>query len=217
MKNKNITREVSRKWFITFNDPVFEDIDLVKILEDMLDSKILRYAIFQRHQIELEKEHIDLFILLNYSVHFKSLKEKFDAAFIKPVYLPLSECRFYVLEKEDFDYMPYEIGSFEDKNENWLESQIINIKCADWKFEFHDCLFGTLGQTRKIEKRLVVENTADINELKKTIVHELFHAYFLECGLVDYCNDEVLVNWLDQHFFEVYNQVEKILKNKGEK
>lgn len=31
---------------------------------------------------------------------------------------------------------------------------------------------------------------------KKVIRHEIVHAFFHESGLLDYCSDEVLVNWM---------------------
>lgn len=100
-----------------------------------------------------------------------------------------------------------------------MENKVVNIKGQAYQVEFLNdlCSFGLCGQTRKVEKKILIDNTDDIEDLKKIIVHELFHAYFHECGLIDYCNDETLVRWLESNFFEISEKYEEIMNCGGNK
>ena len=48
------------------------------------------------------------------------------------------------------------------------------------------------------------ENVENLIEYKKKILrHELIHAFFHECGLRDYCEDEVLVDFIAAQFHKL--------------
>lgn len=68
----------------------------------------------------------------------------------------------------------------------------------------NDSSCGYLGETDIIKKTIII-NESDNNNISEAIFHELLHAYFYECGLVDYYKDENLIYWLTF-------MVEKIVK-----
>lgn len=78
------------------------------------------------------------------------------------------------------------------ENEIDIKGCIYKVEYVDKPFEFN----GTLADaTIDTDKRLITinRNAKDVNRL---IRHELIHAYFDECNLPCYSNDEILVNWL---------------------
>lgn len=46
----------------------------------------------------------------------------------------------------------------------------------------------------------------------QVIRHEVIHAFFAESGLVEYGNDEVLVDWMAKQLPKIQETVEKIIK-----
>ena len=212
MKNKNESR-TSDKWLLTFNNLDFNDSELVKVLEDMLDSEILKYAVFQRFSSRSGKEHIVLFMLLNDFVDKETLSERFRADNFEICRGKIDDCRKYVMRKNYYSIIPYEIGSLE-KSKKQLEDKTINIKGIEYNIKFQDYLGSSLGVTRPILKEIVIENTENIDDLKDVIVHELIHAYFYECGLQQYYDDEILVTWLGRHFCEISNQLENLIQRR---
>lgn len=94
------------------------------------------------------------------------------------------------------------------------ENKTINIKGVDYNFEFRDYLGDASGVTRCISKKIIIVNDENIDELKKTIFHELLHAFFFECGLMQYFEDEILVTWLDRHFVEISGIIENLIKGR---
>lgn len=97
---------------------------------------------------------------------------------------------------------------------NELINKAIKIKGVPYFVEFVEDLHGCLGLTDGKAKHIIIENNGDLKEIKKTIVHELFHAFFNECGLIEYSNNELLVNWLEQHYFEIQKLLNFIVDNK---
>ena len=43
-----------------------------------------------------------------------------------------------------------------------------------------------------------------VKSQNETLVHELIHAFFFEAGLVEYCSDETLVDFIAQQFPKLY-------------
>jgi len=90
------------------------------------------------------------------------------------------------------------------------------IKVFDTKYTVRDIadkgfqikMIDKLGYTELYSKEIVLDNLSNhpmavnnIIELKKKVLrHELFHAVFHECGLTNYCDDEVLVEFLAGQF-----------------
>ena len=90
-------------------------------------------------------------------------------------------------------------------------NKVVKIKGTPYFVEFVDELIGYEGLTNSKEKHIIIENNSDLKEIKKTIVHELFHAFLDECGLVEYSNNELLVTWLENHYFDIQKTLNKIL------
>lgn len=68
------------------------------------------------------------------------------------------------------------------------------------------------GYTELYSKKIIIrtgyeddpENVENLIEYKKKILrHELIHAFFHECGLRDYCEDEVLVDFIAAQFHKL--------------
>lgn len=93
-------------------------------------------------------------------------------------------------------------------------TKVIRVKGIDYTIMFVDKLINICGLTDSKNKEIYIEIDEDKEEMNKTIIHELIHAFFDECGLKSYSNDEVLVNWLECNFFEIYNQFEKCILKK---
>lgn len=78
---------------------------------------------------------------------------------------------------------------------------------------------GADGLAELYSKKLIVNKDIicddprvidNINEyIKKVARHEMIHAYFHESGLDDYCNDEVLVDWLAIQLPKIFESVNK--------
>lgn len=64
------------------------------------------------------------------------------------------------------------------------------------------------GRISNIKKE--IELTDD--QLEETILHELMHAYFFECGATKYCNDENLHTIIGRCAIEIIKNYHKILK-----
>lgn len=79
----------------------------------------------------------------------------------------------------------------------------MQIKGQEYKTHFFKDNRGFEGLTRTDTKDIFIKVDEDENETKKTIIHELLHAYFFECGLVGYCSDETLVHFLEGIYFDL--------------
>lgn len=68
---------------------------------------------------------------------------------------------------------------------------------------------NTVGQVDFVNKVIKIRKS-DITSID-TISHELFHAYFRECGLKDESVDEDLIWWLGYHFEDILKNVNYIV------
>ena len=109
MKNKN-ENKISDKWLLTFKDFNFKDCDLVEILEDMLDSEVLKYAVFQRFGSRNGKEILYLFCYLNFKVTTGTILERFNPESLENFVGNVEFVRKYILRKNYYSSVPYEIG-----------------------------------------------------------------------------------------------------------
>lgn len=99
-----------------------------------------------------------------------------------------------------------------------MKKQTLTIKGQPYKLIFKngcflddDCV--CLGITDKVNKEIIINISNDTNYLR-TLLHELMHAYFWECGLSDYCCDETLVDWLALQLpqtSDTYNQCRDLI------
>lgn len=69
-------------------------------------------------------------------------------------------------------------------------------------------LIDSNGYVDIIKKEIVLDKTN--KRLRKTIIHELVHAFFYESGIEKYFNDELLVNWISLQFDKILNVVEQV-------
>ena len=60
----------------------------------------------------------------------------------------------------------------------------------------------------------VTRNTSAIEDMgaDQVIRHEVINAFFAESGLIEYGNDEVLVDWMAKQLPKIQETVEKIIK-----
>lgn len=86
---------------------------------------------------------------------------------------------------------PYKIKVLEDRNE----------------------FLNFYGKTCFKEKEILLAQNKDLEEFKKTLFHELIHAYLGECGLAQYYNDEILVSWLENTYFKLITSLNNVLYN----
>lgn len=90
-----------------------------------------------------------------------------------------------------------------EKQQNYLI-----IKGTKYTLEFFKESRNYSGETNFIEKTVSVEALQSKYELKKIIYHELLHAYFYECGLIQYAKDETLVYFLENMLFEILDNLD---------
>ena len=88
----------------------------------------------------------------------------------------------------------------------------INIKGQPYTICYVKNLYGSYGLTDNQNKFIYIQQTKDVFELQKTIIHELTHAYFYECGLVEYSANEILAYWLESHFNQINESFIKIIQ-----
>lgn len=96
------------------------------------------------------------------------------------------------------------------------EQKYIDIKGNYYSINFFTDERDYLGRTDfKNKEILVYINQCDL-EIAKTIHHELMHAYFYECGLLDFAHNEILVTFLGETFLEILDNqgaIEDYAKN----
>lgn len=88
----------------------------------------------------------------------------------------------------------------------------LQIKGTTYKVQLYKN-FGYSGETNIKEKTISIEADEDLEELRRTIMHELLHAYFFECGLNCFCNNETLISWLEKHIDEICKLSDDVLNN----
>ena len=88
----------------------------------------------------------------------------------------------------------------------------IKVKGVTYRVNLVDDIDGSssiVGQTDFVNKVIKIRKS-DITSID-TISHELFHAYFRECGLKDESVDEDLIWWLGYHFEDILKNVNFIV------
>lgn len=106
-------------------------------------------------------------------------------------------------------------------------ARVLKIDIKGIKYDFH--LVDIIGNDSNIEgetntrdKTIYIKKDNDIDNLGKTILHEMYHALFYECGRPCECRDEELIEFLSYNFYYmtykfnlVVDKFEKLIK--GEK
>lgn len=89
----------------------------------------------------------------------------------------------------------------------------LNVKGVNYRVKLVDLIDNDskiLGQTRHSDKTILIKKSE--KDSVDTIAHELIHAYFYECALSCYNDDETLVSWLGFHFGDLVENVLSVLK-----
>ena len=73
-----------------------------------------------------------------------------------------------------------------------IKGCLYEVEYVDKPFEFK----GTLADATVDNNEKLITINRNAKDADRLIRHELIHAYFDECNLPCYSNDEVLVNWL---------------------
>lgn len=94
----------------------------------------------------------------------------------------------------------------------------VNIKGTNYNVAFKnhiaDCADGViLGRTNHDYYSIEIKNNRTFYDTCKTIVHELLHAYFYQCGLFSQCDDEDLVKWIESQYFDILDSFIEIFKS----
>ena len=95
----------------------------------------------------------------------------------------------------------------------------LNIKGNEYDIIFENDVFLSSyknqildGECSSIDGTIRINKNNDDYNLDRLILHEIIHAYFYECGLPYYSNDETLVNWIAQNIQDIYSNFEKVKK-----
>lgn len=89
----------------------------------------------------------------------------------------------------------------------------VNILGKQYKICLFDYDCHYLGLTDTKEKTILIARNIDKEKFDSVFIHELTHAYLFECGLDNYCQDEILVNWLNRFIPKIYKLSEEIILN----
>ena len=83
-------------------------------------------------------------------------------------------------------------------------NKIIKIKGQKYTLKIVDELDNDCcGHSDCDEKIIYIKKSKNDKLMISTLVHELYHCYFFECGLPEYAIDETLIYWLEKHFFDI--------------
>lgn len=86
----------------------------------------------------------------------------------------------------------------------------IIIKGQPYKVTFFNKAERYEGRTSFENKVIELYKEEDEKEMQKTIIHELFHAYFYECGLIEYAYNETIMYFVENVFHDLIKNANKI-------
>ena len=85
-----------------------------------------------------------------------------------------------------------------------MKNKNIKIKGQKYTLKLVDDIDGeSCGLSDCINKIIYIKIDKNKKNMISTFVHELYHCYFHECGLVELEGNEMLVYWLEKHFFDI--------------
>lgn len=120
-----------------------------------------------------------------------------------------------ILEEDGVNVKELLKGSQQKDLKNLLKEKTgISILGTHWEIIEGETLReneGCDGQTKIYDKKILIMPESSMLEKDATVFakskrwkevmrHEIFHAFFCECGLDDYCRDEKLVDFLAAQF-----------------
>lgn len=92
-------------------------------------------------------------------------------------------------------------------------ARCIEIKGTFYTLNFFEGERDYLGRTDLTNKEILICVSQDNLDIAKTIFHELMHAYFYECGLRDFADNEILVTFLGETFLDVIDNYDTVREN----
>lgn len=94
----------------------------------------------------------------------------------------------------------------------------VNVKGAEYNLYFKESNFlseegyNVQGVTNQADKTITVRIDLDNYSEEMLVRHELTHAYLHQCGMLDYCSDETLVDCLSKIIPEIEHSTQKVMK-----
>ena len=93
----------------------------------------------------------------------------------------------------------------------------VTIKGTEYKLCFEESNFlnegyNVSGATDHANKTITIRTDYDNYSEEILIRHELTHAYLHQCGMLDYCSDETLVDCLSKIIPEIEHSTQKVMK-----
>ena len=94
----------------------------------------------------------------------------------------------------------------------------VNIKGTSYLVKFVDKIEEdgesvVVGQCYKEDKKILILKGERVNSTAETIVHELLHAFFYECGLVSESSNEDAIRWIERNYFDIFKAFLKIFNS----
>lgn len=68
------------------------------------------------------------------------------------------------------------------------------------------------GVSDALHKKIYIKNRENTEDMLQTIIHELIHSNFYECGLFDAWSDEDMPRYFEVQFLPILKQFLKIVK-----
>lgn len=93
-----------------------------------------------------------------------------------------------------------------------MKKQYIIIKGVKYNINFYSDVRSYVGMTDTKKKEIIIFINQNEIDFFKTIIHELLHAYFYECGLCRFSDDEQLIEWLEFTFLDIYSDFSRIVE-----
>ena len=93
----------------------------------------------------------------------------------------------------------------------------VNVKGTEYDLYFKESNFlsegyNVQGVTNQADKTITVRIDLDNYSEEMLVRHELTHAYLHQCGMLDYCSDETLVDWLSKIIPEIEHSTQEVMQ-----
>ena len=94
----------------------------------------------------------------------------------------------------------------------------VNVKGTEYNLYFKESNFlseegyNVQGVTNQADKTITIRIDLDNYSEEMLVRHELTHAYLHQCGMLDYCSDETLVDLLSVIIPEIEQSTQEVMK-----
>ena len=117
--------------------------------------------------------------------------------------------RIFAFAKSQLCIYIFEKGEKMKNNKENIKGRNYEVKIVD---EIDENDASIVGQTNITYKQIFIKDRQIIEEKLNTIIHELLHANFYECGLYDAFGDEDIIRFFEIQFLSILKQFLKIVK-----